>query len=307
MNVAIAFGENDEAQFRRWLKWVEELGCGSGHQLFVLPFKGLSCPEIAGWRSVTMLRDYSGVRSDWNATDPTVRDASGPNFAFREIARFIHENKRGPWLFMEPDAIPLTTEAFNVIERDYHKSGKRYMGARVTAPNTPEHMSGIAVYPGDLPVSAMNYMRPRLAHIGTRHVEAAFNLAGAPDAFESFAETRLIQQEHRHPPFTMRSEAESLIENGRVIFHSDKSGSLITLLRSGTADSGTAKSESKGVFVAPPSFTPTRQPETASPVLTEKDAIEFLVSLSKRSGIDKGRITKRLAEAGFVMRPTKKK
>lgn len=235
MIVAIAYHPGDEDQFARWVAWAAELGVGANHGLICLPFKGLTPPEIRGWKSVELLRDYSGIISDWQ-NGAAVSDAAAPNHVFRELARHIHEKQLGPWLFMEPDAVFLTSDAVDRIERDYRQSGKRYMGANVQAGDTPRHMSGIAVYPEDLAVTAPNYMQPRHAQFPERLVEVAFNLAGAPDALPEMQATRLIQQETRHPAFTELREAKALIENGRVVFHSDKSHSLITLLSSASGE-----------------------------------------------------------------------
>lgn len=235
MNVSLAYCPSDEDQALRWFEWCRELGVGAKHHLTVLPFKGLTAPDIKGWASVTVLRDYSGVTSDWREQG-LWRDASGPNFTFREMARHFYDKQLGRWLWMEPDAIPLTADAFDQIEQEDLRAGKRFMGARVQAAETPEHMSGIAVYPGDLAITGPNYMNPRMVRLANGSmVEAAFNLAGAPDALPDFHATRLIQQEYRHPAFTDPIAGRALIENGRVLFHSDKAGSLISILRNGKA------------------------------------------------------------------------
>ncbi len=69
-----------------------------------------------------------------------------------------------------------------------------------------------------------------MVNLGGRTVEGAFNVAGAPDALKDFHPTLLIQQEFRHPGFTRREEVQAIIDNGRAVFHSDKSGSIQRLL-----------------------------------------------------------------------------
>lgn len=248
MNVAISYCEHDEELAHRWFAWCAELGGCENHDLVVLPFKGLTAPAIKDWKSVTVLRDYSGVRSDWSEPG-AIRDASGPNFAFRELANHFHAKKSGPWFYVEPDAIPLRKDWIDLIEAEYANAGHRYMGARVQVPETPVHMSGIGVYPEDLAVTGPNFMQPRLAQFGERWVEAAFNLAGAPDALADFHETPLIQQVFRGPVIQALDE----VRPDAAIFHNDKSGKLIYLLQHrGESDSiGSHKPDSAGSTPAP--------------------------------------------------------
>lgn len=296
MNVAICYTHDDEDQFVRWLGWVRELGAGKGHRLTVLPFKGLTCPAITGWDEVTVLRDYSGVESDWSG-GAAIRDAAGPNHAFREMARHFSSIKAPYWMWMEPDAIPLTADAFTQVEREYVALGRRFLGANVQQGGTMRHMSGIAVYPGDLTTCA-NYMLPRLATVGGRTVEAAFNLAGAPDAFQSFAATRLIQQEFKPPAFATNADAQALIDNGRVIFHHDKSGSLIELLRLGAAASAPAKSGDGGFASFVPSLTPPPQP-------AHEDLLARIAELEAR--VKQYQARERMAKARAAIGKKKKK
>lgn len=230
MRVAIAYHAGDEQQAHAWFSWCEELGCGEKHDLVVLPFKGLIPPPIRGWKSVTLVTDYSGVKSAWSG-DGHYRDAAGPNHSFRELAKAIEKLRAPCFAFVEPDAIPMGPEAFDLIESDHLASGKRFSGITIDVPNVPKHMAGVAVYPGDLALTSDNYMRPRLAQYLDGYIEVAFDVAGSPDAFASFHETKLIQQIFRGKPFDSVEEMEQTITEDAVLFHSDKTHSIPRLMR----------------------------------------------------------------------------
>lgn len=232
MNVAIAYGPWDEAQFKRWLQWCAELGGNQNHSLTVLPFKGLTFnqSEAQGWKSVTVLRDGYGLESEWSGNGEQ-RCASGPNASWRQVAMHFAVNNLGPFLWMESDAIPLTSNWLDRIEGEYKQAGKRYMGANVNVEGIPQHLSGISVYPGYCGHTAINLMLPRHANIGGKNLEIAFDVAGAPDILPNAHFTRLIQHRFRAAPITSQDEFERIVDKEAVIYHSDKTGSTINLVR----------------------------------------------------------------------------
>lgn len=94
-------------------------------------------------------------------TDPEIDQwPEASNHLFYEAARWLHEHEnKEPWLFMEPDVTPLRADWCKVLDDEYQKAGKLYMGVRNTAiiQNTAtgetfddmEHMVGVGIYPPD--------------------------------------------------------------------------------------------------------------------------------------------------------------
>lgn len=229
MNIALAFHAGDLDQAVRWIDWVGELGGVSKHSLFLMPEKGLflTCTP-SGFKSVGIVQDYEGVQSDWSASNAPVRDASGPNSMIRQFAWHFHLNKLGPWMFIEPDAIPLRPDWADLIEAEYLASGKRCMGARVPKiGETPEHSTGNMVLPQDAAVLLPKLMLPIHAEFDGRRVQIAFDVAAATDILANFHETRLIQHVFRGPEVTTLDT----VREDAVIFHTCKKGEIIPLLR----------------------------------------------------------------------------
>lgn len=73
---------------------------------------------------------------------------AAPNHVWQNVARFIayfrSKFKDQPWLFLEPDAIPIRSGWWSDIEKAYFDKKKPFMGHVV---NGMGHLTGVAVYP----------------------------------------------------------------------------------------------------------------------------------------------------------------
>lgn len=257
MNIAQAFHAGDKEQTRRWLAWVEELGGLGRHKLFLMPAKG----QQADFRTslpFTVVVDEWGVTSDWSQSNASVRDASAPNTMVRQFAWHFYLQKLGPWMFCEPDAIPLRPTAFDELEDEYRRSGKVFMGARVRVPNVDEHATGNMIFPQDAAAHCKNLMLPVHAKIEDRYVELAFDVAAAPDIIgPHFHETRLIQHVFRGATFEKMDDL-ARIDPAACLFHTDKDGGLISLLRKRRAGLETPPAESHKRDTEIPAPVPTK-------------------------------------------------
>lgn len=246
MNIALAFHSGDRDQAERWLAWCAELGGVSNHNLFLMPAKGVTVPgegKQSPFKSVTVVRDEMGITSNWSAGNQAVRCASGANSMFRQFARYFNGRKLGPWMFMEPDAIPLCPEWADRLEAEYLACGKRYMGGLVQVVNVPVHGTGVAIYPENAAHSEW-LMMPKSATFGTDEVEVAFDVAGAKDVLASHHNTQLIQHVFRGPSFTSQEQFERDVRSDAVLFHTCKDGSILPFLRqklSGVDKSGLSR------------------------------------------------------------------
>lgn len=234
LNIVIPFHAGDKAQVARWLSWVEELGGMGAHRLFLMPAMGQKADFQTSLPFAT-LEDSYGLKSNWSASNNAVRDASAPNSMIRQIAWHFYLNKLGYWLFCEPDAIPLRPGWHDALDEEYRRERKHFMGALVPGKegDYPEHMTGVAVWPEDA-ITCRTLMLPTNATIDGHpgQVELAFDIAAAPEIVHGgrFHATKLIQHVFRGPKFE-RSVDLQRVSKDAVLFHTDKDGGLIRLLR----------------------------------------------------------------------------
>lgn len=233
MNFAVPFHEGDKDQAQRWLSWVEELGGMGRHRLWLMPVKGLTTDFKTGL-PFEVIKDGSGIRTDWSKGDGEVRDAAGANSMIRQLCWHFYLAKAGAWTFMEPDAIPLREGWHDAWEDEYNQARKHFMGALVPGKpgQYPDHLTGVAVYSERTVELSKLMMLPTHAKVdgSERIVELAFDVAAAPDILKQCHRTKLIQHVFRGPPFTDIRDL-GRIDREAVIWHSDKDGGLIKLLR----------------------------------------------------------------------------
>jgi hypothetical protein len=215
---------------------------------------------------------------------------------------------RQPFLFMEPDAIPLCEGWIDQIEAEYRACGSPFMGDFVDLSNSSipggiDHMSGIAVYDCNLSVHA-----PRLFNCTNGKEEFAWDIWAASDIIPKMHKTGLIQHDWRgsgDKPHQWRKNNvdPSFVNKGAVIYHPDKRG---VLLNDGLAGEGNrAEGEpSTGAPVSDSSF------EHPSPALSggtqesEEQALDNALNIisfySKLDAKFKRKVTKGLIERGLI-------
>lgn len=226
MIVALPTHTGDISELYRLLQWMEKLGGCGAHKAIIIadaatPF------NIVAEASKLARKIFSDARVISTGAS-TSGWPQGANSLFR-AAKVIDE----PFLWMEPDAVPLRPGWLDEIERAYIASGKKFMGHIYDCrqPLMPLRlMSGIAVYPAhgglpDLPDS------PR-----------AWDVDCAEIMIADGAHTPLIHhiwgQKDLPPVFTHRRTPQSLIQfktledipSEAAVFHRNKDGSLIRLL-----------------------------------------------------------------------------
>lgn len=180
-----------------------------------------------------------------------------PNAMFRIAATHIESCFQLPWLWMEPDCVPMRASWLDEIALGYSRCPKKFMGALIQSsqpPMPPVHLAGCAVYPPD----AAKLMAEFCAPTST----LAFDIGSAgftvPRAFNS----PLI---HHHygtmelaPTFKASREIGDpvnvctldFVRKEAALFHRCKDGTLIDLLRQ-KADSAQTR----------PASVPTAAPE----------------------------------------------
>jgi hypothetical protein len=201
-----------------WLDWVAELGGCHEYDLVLLAPANTLLPEsIGAWRSLTRLMDRNQV-SAW---------PQGPNLSIQQIFWWQLLNKvEEPVFWVEADAIPLKPNWIQAWEAEYLAAKKPFMGGLVTfyaGKQTPAHMTGNAIYP------------PYAGKFANKLLEAkhtAFDVWAASQILPQLHETSLIQHLWRHGPIETMAQYHEVVDPKANLFHSDKYGALIKLLRS---------------------------------------------------------------------------
>src|ERR1043166_1586553 len=139
MNVAISYFKGDRDQAIRLLEWIRELGGLGSHRLYLM--HAFDCQPVPAILPFTDVPDSEKVANgDWQAST-AARSAAAPNSMFRTFAWHFYYAKNGPWLFLEPDAIPLKRGWLDRMESEYQVAGKPFFGANVVIPQVPPHLT----------------------------------------------------------------------------------------------------------------------------------------------------------------------
>lgn len=147
---------------------------------------------------------------------PTQSKTAKINKMFLESARHVSQSYRWPWLFLEPDCVPLSsTWRFDLLSA-YSNQPKPYMGPHMkagTGDNEIVFMSRVAIYPPDAFGQLESFC------IGPGPFERVSAKATIPRSYK----TRIIQQ-----GVFRSSEAEMTpLREDAILFHGDKSGTLV--------------------------------------------------------------------------------
>lgn len=203
--------------------WIRELGQNKDHTCLIIRDKRCNPGKDEQIRK-ELEQTFVQIET---ITAPAEIDGwpQGPNHLFQTAARHIQFDQQSPWIWLEADCVVLNPDWIDRLMNEYNEKRKPFLGDFVHVPNVPDHMSGIAVYPGIV----VNYAGNTLI---TQAV--AWDVAGADQILPNMATTKLIQHKWKHPPLENQSQVDNLLgQLGEdcVLFHADKSGSLIRLLR----------------------------------------------------------------------------
>lgn len=213
------------------LNWIEHLGPCKAHKALIVADAGLGYQACLSAKSICD-RVFESCHIICTAK-PVSGWPKGANHLFARAAIDIWKFRKEPWLWLEPDAIPLRAGWLDEIADSYTMCCKPYMGHIYNCSQSgfpPRLMSAIAVYPPnaaiDIPLLPDS---PR-----------AFDVEAASVMVEKGFNTSLIYHKwgERNNPPTFRETSvpgtavHSLadIPPEAVIFHRCKDGSLYRLL-----------------------------------------------------------------------------
>lgn len=233
MWVAIGLCRKDFPLAKALVQWIAQLNSSLSHGALII------CDPDVEWadaHDLLVITSKAFQRTEIVVTNESWQSwPAGPNALFKRAAQFFQNRKIGPWLWLEPDAIPLKAGWLDKIEQAYFAAGKPFLGSITEANelNMPsQYLPGTAVYPMDA------WKRMSVAW----QEDKAFDVATAPVTVPFAADTPLIQhfwgQKDLPPIFVAEKTAQSpvnaftlaRINPEAVVWHRNKDGSLLKLL-----------------------------------------------------------------------------
>ena len=216
----LPFCAADEHRFRLLLDWIAELGMVKGKALVVAPGSTIISSELTQQVEAAFeVCDFLFTPFDL----PKEAWPTGANWMFLKAAEYCRRKQWDFW-FNEPDCIPLRPGWFEAIRDEYRACGKPYMG--FIEPGTgdyPRHLTGNAAYHHSV-----------FHHFRADKLGVAWDIAMADVLTPLAHPTRLFHQEFGpldHPPVFHTVDDLRRIPKEAVVFHRNKDGSLIRVLR----------------------------------------------------------------------------
>lgn len=268
--LVLPYCKKDSDLLKRNLEWMFELGP---------EYQPHSCLLVGDYEvSPDVMRELQGLAQPMFSHVETIvvhvpaakqNWIEGSNAMFAAAARQVAECYRLPWLWFEPDAVPLKQGWLNDLAGEYSLCAKRFMGAFIPSDGQenmpPIHMAGCGIYDA----LAWNGMQQFTAG------KAAFDIAAARYTVPRAHHTKLIQHfwgKHDLPPvfkeFKETGDPEntlprSFIRSDAVMWHRCKDGSLIDLLSGKPRPSDPEVERLNELFGPNPAFKdpPTKKPE----------------------------------------------
>jgi hypothetical protein len=235
--VVLPYCQKDVAQAKELLTWIAELTDESHTRNCAVLLVADSAVPIDTCKELKSIAERGFAHNETIAVKvPEARQnwPMAPNAMFHDASKQIIECYKMPWLWLEPDAVPLKSDWLLSLEVAYHDSPKLYMGVFVESaqPNLPPvHMAGVGIYPSH-------------AHAALRQFcagEDAWDMAMAHYVVPRASRTNLIQSlwgEPNLPPVFVEAKQGQpnevtldVLQPGSVLFHRTKTSELIRLLR----------------------------------------------------------------------------
>lgn len=142
--VVLPFYRNDAALALKVLQWIKRIGTPPTHPI-LLSFESGTTPSLVGSVVRAASQTFSKVYQSHYPRPP--RGTIAPTWAFIHAARTMQQMGR-PWLWFEPDTVPLKSNWLEVLQEEYDLCGQPFCG-----PIVPHrgHMNGTGIYPANTP------------------------------------------------------------------------------------------------------------------------------------------------------------
>lgn len=229
MIVILPFHRGDYVQASELLSWCRDLGGCPNHDALLLA--DAAVPWHVG-HNLLRLAQIVFRKASLIATDRSY-DEKWPA-ASNNMWLFAARRVKEPWLWLEPDATPLKPGWLDALDKAYQTCNRPFMGAVVTATlrgATFRYFNGVGIYPAN----AVDIIAPTMRDPGV-----AWDVAAADVIRTQAMSTSLIHcwwGEPDLPPSFDRVSTKPHVKTldwlppNAVLFHRNKDGSLIRLLR----------------------------------------------------------------------------
>lgn len=239
--VVIGYCDKDLEQMHRLLDWLEDLGRMEENPCLLVRACQVKEEEATKIREKAerIFRSAKEVSTQFQLKDE--RWPIGPNWMFetalRALIREAVEPK--PWIWLEPDCVPMRSTWLNEIETTFDRVRKPFMGQIIEPEkkDLPQKMlSGVAVYPSSQE-TLNKLLRVVVQNKGRKAWDVAMSDLVVPFAHNCGLFWNFWGQQGMPPTFTQRKEKNTLtldhIPRVVSLFHRCKDGSLIDILRKG--------------------------------------------------------------------------
>lgn len=226
--VVLPVCNHDSDLMLRLLDWISALGGAQTHEALVSSDNTTIRGTVT--RIVAKAAQCFSMVHQTNYNVP--KGAPFPQTAAWHHAARIMQAMGRPWLWLEADCVPLKPHWLKALQDEYDQCGKPFCGPVV---HGPDHLNGTAIYPGNTPkllpktMTVLNNawdVQCREEMGTTAHDSALWELAWGvtQGRLDPVSGTEL-------PSFPKGSPLLKQIRRNAVIFHRDKTGSLIERLR----------------------------------------------------------------------------
>lgn len=142
--VVLSFFNGDAEQAHQTLEWIARLGTPKTHPILLNYQAGVPSTMVAAIIKSAHKSFTSVHRSEYRRPP---RGTFAPTVAFIHAAHSMQKMGK-PWLWMEPDTIPLKPNWLEALQQEYDTCGKPFCG-----PIVPHrgHMNGTGLYPANTP------------------------------------------------------------------------------------------------------------------------------------------------------------
>ena len=174
--------------------------------------------KVAGFKHVVTIRAREEEPGGW---------PMAPNAMWRLAAGYVKDHARCPWLWLEPDCVPIRPGWLDQINAQYLSAKKAFMGTAYPIPF--RHLNGTAVYPyhihrfNPLMFNAEFFGRP----FDTVRPDLTLRDAHITNLIHRSLEDPTLNIPHTFPDLSSLNK----IPVECVLFHGCKDGSLIARLR----------------------------------------------------------------------------
>lgn len=226
--------------------WWQELHCQyDRHEALVVASSTLPKDKVEAAQQRIKQCGFRAVMGIHAHTEDSRGWPYGPNAMFRMTADYLSTRGK-PWFWNEADCVPTREGWLDLLEVEYHRMGKPFMGS--VYPYPFPHINGCAVYPANL-----RRYNPDVFNHNWQHLP--FDLI-KPDVTMKLAHVSpLIVRSLRDPSkyrgeqewsFETMAELKAVVPDSCVLFHGCRDGSIIQRLKE--ASNGAAHYEEPTVM-----------------------------------------------------------